>query len=60
MTTANSHLLGGVLFVLAGFLVLANIQPVWWSIASVLSVSAAAAVMFGRAVLESRRARSEP
>ena len=58
MTTANSYLLGGVLFVLAGFLVLANLQPVWWSIASAVIVFAAAAVMLGRAIVESRKARS--
>ena len=59
MTTSASYLLGGVLFFFAGLVVLTGFQPVWWSIVSVVIVFTASAVSFGRAILESRKARAE-
>lgn len=58
MAASRSHFLGGLLFLLAGAFVLTDLQPAWWSIATVVIVFTAAAMFFLRSMLEWRKART--
>ncbi|WP_203581481.1 hypothetical protein [Microbacterium hibisci] len=58
MTTWHGYLLGGLLFLLAGLLVLSNLQPVWSSVATVVVVFGAAAAWITRGLIERRKART--
>ncbi|MGN7187055.1 hypothetical protein [Microbacterium enclense] len=58
MAGSRPHFLGGLLFLLVGAFVLTDLQPVWWSIVTVVVVFAAAAMYFLRSVLEWRKSRS--
>ncbi|MDR7182997.1 hypothetical protein J2X85_000020 [Microbacterium trichothecenolyticum] len=59
MTTSHRYLLGGLLFLVSGFLLLVSMQPVWWSVASVVIVFSAAALLTARALTEWRKTRAD-
>lgn len=58
MARSSSYFLGALLFLLAGAVVLTKLQPVWWSIATLVVVFTAAAVSFVRSVIEWRKSHT--